>query len=39
MFTSCSPGWIKFMEYFHPDMLPNLSTCKSPQRVWGVAKT
>jgi NADP-reducing hydrogenase subunit HndD len=40
MFTSCSPGWIKFMEYFHPDMLPNLSTCKSPQQMFGaIAKT
>ncbi|MEN6495303.1 MAG: NADH-dependent [FeFe] hydrogenase, group A6 [Thermoguttaceae bacterium] len=40
MFTSCSPGWIKFMEYYHPDMLPNLSTCKSPQQMFGaVAKT
>jgi iron-only hydrogenase group A len=40
LFTSCSPGWIKFMEYFHPDMLPNLSTCKSPQQMFGaVAKT
>ena len=40
MFTSCSPGWIKFMEYFHPDMLDNLSTCKSPQQMFGaVAKT
>ena len=40
MFTSCSPGWIKFMEYFHPEMLPNLSTCKSPQQMFGaVAKT
>jgi iron-only hydrogenase group A len=40
MFTSCSPGWIKFMEYFHPDMLDNLSTCKSPQQMLGaVAKT
>ncbi|NUQ61160.1 MAG: iron hydrogenase small subunit [Pirellulales bacterium] len=40
MFTSCSPGWIKFMEYFHPDMLPNLSSCKSPQQMFGaVAKT
>ncbi|MEN6556955.1 MAG: [Fe-Fe] hydrogenase large subunit C-terminal domain-containing protein, partial [Thermoguttaceae bacterium] len=40
MFTSCSPGWIKFMEYFHPDMLSNLSTCKSPQQMFGaVAKT
>jgi iron-only hydrogenase group A len=40
MFTSCSPGWIKFMEYYHPDMLANLSTCKSPQQMFGaVAKT
>ncbi len=40
MFTSCSPGWILFAEYFHPDMLPNLSTCKSPQQMFGaLAKT
>ncbi len=40
MFTSCSPGWIKYIEYFYPDMLPNLSTCKSPQQMFGaVAKT
>jgi len=40
MFTSCSPGWIKFCETFFPDMLPNLSTCKSPQQMFGaVAKT
>jgi len=40
MFTSCSPGWIKYMEYFHPALLPNLSTCKSPQQMFGaVAKT
>ncbi len=40
MFTSCSPGWIKFMEYYHSDLLPNLSTCKSPQQMFGaVAKT
>lgn len=40
MFTSCSPGWIKFTEYFYPDMLPNLSTCKSPQQMFGaLAKT
>ncbi|NLJ47939.1 MAG: ferredoxin, partial [Treponema sp.] len=40
MFTSCSPGWIKFAEYFHPEFLPNLSTCKSPQQMFGaVAKT
>jgi iron-only hydrogenase group A len=40
MFTSCSPGWINYMEHFNPDMLPNLSTCKSPQQMLGVlAKT
>jgi iron-only hydrogenase group A len=35
MFTSCSPGWIQFMEFYYPDMLPNLSTCKSPQQMMG----
>ena len=35
MFTSCSPGWIRFAEYFYPEMLPNLSTCKSPQQMMG----
>ena len=40
MFTSCSPGWIKYLEYFYPDMLDNLSTCKSPQQMFGaLAKT
>ncbi len=40
MFTSCSPGWIKYIEYFYPDMLPNVSTCKSPQQMFGaLAKT
>jgi NADP-reducing hydrogenase subunit HndD len=40
MFTSCSPGWIKFAEYYFPDMLANLSTCKSPQQMFGaIAKT
>lgn len=40
MITSCSPGWIKFIETFYPDMLPNLSTCKSPQQMFGaLAKT
>ena len=39
-FTSCSPGWIKYFEYFYPDMLPCLSTCKSPQQMFGaIAKT
>jgi iron-only hydrogenase group A len=40
MMTSCSPGWIKFMEHMYPDMLKNLSTCKSPQQMFGpLAKT
>ncbi|HEO70168.1 MAG TPA: ferredoxin [Candidatus Hydrogenedentes bacterium] len=39
-FTSCSPGWIKYIEYFYPDMLANVSTCKSPQQMFGaIAKT
>jgi NADP-reducing hydrogenase subunit HndD len=40
MFTSCSPGWIKFIEHKFPDYLKNLSTCKSPQQMFGaLAKT
>ncbi len=40
MFTSCSPGWIRFTEFFYPQFLDNLSTCKSPQQMMGaVAKT
>ena len=40
MFTSCSPGWIKFVETFYPQNIPNLSTCKSPQGMLGaVIKT
>jgi NADH-quinone oxidoreductase subunit G/NADP-reducing hydrogenase subunit HndD len=35
MLTSCSPGWIKFVEEFYPEMIPNLSTCKSPQQMMG----
>jgi NADH-quinone oxidoreductase subunit G/NADP-reducing hydrogenase subunit HndD len=35
MFTSCSPGWIKFIEQFYPELIPNLSTCKSPQQMMG----
>jgi iron-only hydrogenase group A len=35
MMTSCSPGWIKFVEQFYPSFLPNLSTCKSPQQMLG----
>jgi iron-only hydrogenase group A len=40
MTTSCSPGWIKFIEHFYPQLLPNVSTCKSPQQMFGaLAKT
>jgi len=40
MMTSCSPGWVKFVEQFYPDLIPNLSTCKSPQQMLGaVVKT
>ena len=40
MFTSCSPGWINFAEFYFPQFLPNLSTCKSPQQMFGaVAKS
>jgi NADH-quinone oxidoreductase subunit G/NADP-reducing hydrogenase subunit HndD len=35
MLTSCSPGWIKFVEQFYPDFIPNVSTCKSPQQMMG----
>ncbi len=40
MVTSCSPGWVKFCEYYYPDLLSHLSTCKSPQQMQGaVTKT
>ncbi|MEG0834211.1 MAG: NADH-dependent [FeFe] hydrogenase, group A6 [Christensenellaceae bacterium] len=35
MITSCSPGWIKYVEYFFPEMLENLSSCKSPHQMLG----
>ncbi len=35
MFTSCSPGWIRFVEYYYPELIPNLSTCKSPMQMFG----
>jgi len=35
MITSCSPGWINYIEGFHPDLLEHLSTCKSPQQMFG----
>jgi len=33
--TSCSPGWIKFIEHIYPEFLKNVSTCKSPQQMFG----
>lgn len=39
-FTSCSPGWIKYIEHFYPEYLDYLSSCKSPQQMFGaVTKT
>ena len=35
MITSCSPGWIKFCEHYYPDQLDHLSSCKSPQQMFG----
>lgn len=35
LITSCSPGWIRFMEYYYPELIPNISTCKSPQQMFG----
>ncbi|MBQ7132946.1 MAG: iron hydrogenase small subunit [Ruminococcus sp.] len=35
MITSCSPGWIKFCEHYYPELIPNLSSCKSPQQMMG----
>ncbi len=35
MITSCSPGWVKFIEHIYPDHLDHLSTCKSPQQMFG----
>jgi len=40
MMTSCSPGWVKLVEQFYPQFLPNISTCRSPQQMLGaVIKT
>ncbi len=40
MITSCSPGWVKYCEHYYPDQLDHLSSCKSPQQMFGaVAKT
>ncbi|MFA7627549.1 MAG: NADH-dependent [FeFe] hydrogenase, group A6 [Candidatus Kapaibacterium sp.] len=33
MITSCSPGWINFMEHFYPELIPNVSSCKSPMQM------
>ena len=35
MITSCSPGWVKFCEHYFPELLPNVSSCKSPQQMTG----
>jgi len=35
MFTSCSPGWIEYVEQYRPELIPHLSTCKSPQQMAG----
>ena len=35
MMTSCSPGWVKFIEHNYPSLLPNVSSCKSPQQMMG----
>ncbi len=40
MITSCSPGWVKFCEHYYPDLLPHVSSCKSPQQMFGaIAKS
>jgi NADH-quinone oxidoreductase subunit G/NADP-reducing hydrogenase subunit HndD len=35
LITSCSPGWVKFMEHFYPEFIPNMSSAKSPQQIVG----
>ncbi|MDD3886584.1 MAG: [FeFe] hydrogenase, group A, partial [Victivallaceae bacterium] len=35
MFTSCCPGWVKFVETFYPELLPNVSSTRSPQQIFG----
>ncbi|MEG2770038.1 MAG: [FeFe] hydrogenase, group A, partial [Oscillospiraceae bacterium] len=35
LITSCSPGWVKYCETYHSDFIPNLSSCKSPQQMFG----
>ena len=40
LITSCSPGWVKFCEYYYPEFIDNLSSCKSPQQMFGaITKT
>jgi NADP-reducing hydrogenase subunit HndD len=40
LITSCSPGWVKFCETYYPEFIPNLSSCKSPQQMFGaIVKT
>lgn len=40
MMTSCSPAWIKYVEHYYPELIPNLSSCKSPQQMFGaIVKT
>lgn len=40
MMTSCSPGWVKYLEHYYPEFIPNLSSCKSPQQMFGaIAKS
>ena len=34
-FTSCSPGWVKYIEHFYPEYLDHMSSCKSPQQMFG----
>ena len=35
MITSCSPGWVRYLEQHAPDMIRNISSCKSPQQMFG----
>jgi NADP-reducing hydrogenase subunit HndD len=35
MFTSCCPAWVKYAEHYYPELLPRISTCKSPQEMMG----
>lgn len=35
LITSCSPGWVRYMEFYYPDLIENISSCKSPQQMFG----